>query len=79
MDEITWALITLMDGVKEHDLQNNTGLSQEYCDRIWNAYQLALKGTKIHEAIDKFVDSQVEMDPDVVRSIYSNLWELYDR
>jgi len=79
MNEITWALIQLMDGVKEHDLQNNTGLSQEDCDRIWNAYQLALKDVKVHEVIDNFVDSQVPMDSDSTGAIYSNLWELYDR
>jgi hypothetical protein len=79
MNEITWALIQLMDGVKEHDLQSNTGLSQEDCDRIWNAYQIALRGLKVHEAIDDFVDSQVPMDPDSADFIYSNLWELYDR
>lgn len=79
MNEITWALIQLMDGVKEHELQNDIGLPQEDCGRIWNAYQLALKREKIHEAIDNFVDSQVPMDPDVAGSIYSNLWELYDR
>ena len=79
MDENTWALIQLMDGVKEHDLQSNTGLSQEDCDRIWTAYQIALRGVKVHEAIDDFVDSQVPMDPDSAGAIYSNLWELYDR
>jgi 4-diphosphocytidyl-2C-methyl-D-erythritol kinase len=79
MNEITWALIQLMDGEMKHDLQSKTGLPQEDCDRIWNAYQLAIKDVKVHEVIDNFVDSQVPMDSDLAGAIYSNLWELYDR
>lgn len=78
MNEFAWALIALMDGVKQHELQNMTGLPEVVCDRIWNAYVSALK-IEAENNLENFVNSQVEMDPVVKDCLYENRWELYDR
>lgn len=39
--EIAWALIHVLDGVKRHDLEEMTGLPEPECDRIWDAKQIA--------------------------------------
>lgn len=39
-NEILWALVAIMDGVKKHELPD-MGFSDEDCDRIWNATMIA--------------------------------------
>jgi hypothetical protein len=39
--ELSFALANYMDGDKDHDIQSNTGLDQEDCDRIAKARKLA--------------------------------------
>lgn len=37
--EAQWALTKMLDGVKKHDLPNQTGCSEQEADRIWKAYE----------------------------------------
>lgn len=39
---IAWALVEVLDGVKRHDLQGQTGCDQETCNKIWAAYDAAV-------------------------------------
>jgi hypothetical protein len=39
--ELAWALANYMDGVKDHDIQSNTGLDSADCDRIAKAKAMA--------------------------------------
>lgn len=41
--ELIWALANLMDGVKEHDVQGMTGLSEEDASRIYEIASRAIK------------------------------------
>ena len=42
-EDIAWALCSIMDGMKEHEIHEITGLPQYACDTIWAVYCQALK------------------------------------
>lgn len=37
------SLTSMMDGMKEHEIQEITGLPEESCKKIWNTYVQALQ------------------------------------
>lgn len=37
-EDLAWALLSLMDGVKEHEIEEMTGLPEDDCRRIWDIY-----------------------------------------
>ena len=44
-EELAWALTTLMDGVKQHDIHEMTGLDVADIGRIWRIY-IAAQGVE---------------------------------
>jgi hypothetical protein len=40
--DLKWALCSLMDGMKEHEIHQTTGLPDEDCKKIWLIYVSAL-------------------------------------
>lgn len=49
-EHLAWALCSMMNGVKEHEIHEITGLPQDACKAIWSVYRQAKK-----EAIDRFI------------------------
>ena len=63
MNDIAWALVHIMDGIKRHELQEITGLAESDCERLWDATQQA------REVLEKYTDQTGEIlqaidDPD---------------
>lgn len=42
-ENVVWALCSLMDGMKEHEIQEITGLPQDACEALWSVYTRALQ------------------------------------
>lgn len=43
-ENLAWALCSVMDGMKEHEIHEITGLPQEACEKVWAIYSQALLG-----------------------------------
>lgn len=41
-ENLTWALCSIVDGMKEHEISEITGLPREDCERLWSVYTQAL-------------------------------------
>jgi hypothetical protein len=41
-ENLTWALCSIMNGMKEHEIHEITGLPPEDCERLWSVYTQAL-------------------------------------
>jgi hypothetical protein len=42
-EELVWALCSVLDGTKEHDLHCQTGLPEDACALIWGVYIRAMQ------------------------------------
>lgn len=42
-EHLAWALCSMMDGVKEHEIHEITGLPQDACKAIWSVYTQSLQ------------------------------------
>jgi hypothetical protein len=42
-EHVVWALCSLMDGMKEHEIHEITGLPQDHCEALWSVYTKALQ------------------------------------
>jgi len=42
-ENLAWALCLIMDGMKEHEIHETTGLPEEDCEMIWTIYRQALR------------------------------------
>jgi hypothetical protein len=42
-EHLAWALCSMMDGAKEHEIHEITGLPQDACKAIWSVYRQALQ------------------------------------
>ena len=41
-ENIAWALCSIMDGMKEHEIHEVTGLPLDVCQQVWAIYVQAL-------------------------------------
>lgn len=41
-ENLVWALCSIMDGMKEHEIHALTGLPQDACEQVWAVYRQAL-------------------------------------
>lgn len=41
-ENLAWALCSIMDGMKQHEIHEITGLPNEACEMIWTIYRQAL-------------------------------------
>lgn len=41
-EDLVWALVNVLNGVKEHELRDMTGMGQFECKRLWSIYERAL-------------------------------------
>jgi hypothetical protein len=46
--------------------------------QIWAASEQVSLYTALREAFENLAAAQVELDPDMQRALYQNLWQLYD-
>ncbi len=63
---LCWALDSLLDGVKQHDLPGMLGLGEEECDRIWCIYQSARAAL-------------AQPEPEVAGPSDDELWDIGER
>jgi hypothetical protein len=42
-EHLVWALCSMMDGIKEHEIREITGLPQDDCEALWSIYTKALQ------------------------------------
>jgi hypothetical protein len=42
-EHLAWALCSIMDGMKEHEIHEITGLPPDTCEAIWSVYRQALQ------------------------------------
>ena len=41
-ENLVWALCSIMDGMKEHEIHELTGLPEDACQKVWATYRQAL-------------------------------------
>jgi hypothetical protein len=41
-EDLEWALCSLMDGMRPHEIREMTGLPDEDCEKIWSVYEETL-------------------------------------
>lgn len=52
-ERLIWALCSIMDGMKEHEIHEITGFPQETCEAIWSVYVQARQTLDQHHCARK--------------------------
>jgi hypothetical protein len=45
-ENLSWALCSIMDGIKEHEIHEITGLPEGDCEKVWSVYTQALNESR---------------------------------